>query len=70
MLDDGSGCRSFTDVFPLVVTSPGCLTCLCDVYSLTLTDFCQVLQLKLEGCAYFEFDTCTRLRCALLMINI
>lgn len=44
---------------PLVVTSPGCLTCLCDVYSLTLKDFCQVLQLKLEGCAYFEFDTCT-----------
>lgn len=59
MLDDGSGCRSFTDVFPLVVTSPECLTCLCDVYSLTLKDFCQVLQLKLEGCAYFEFDTCT-----------
>lgn len=35
------------------------LLLLLDVYSLTLKDFCQVLQLKLEGCAYFEFDTCT-----------
>lgn len=53
MLDDGSGCRSFTDVFPLVVvTSLVCLTCLTvqnDVYSLTLKDVCQALQLKLEG---------------------
>lgn len=57
MLDDGSGCRSFTDVFPLVVvTSLGCLTCLTvqnDVYSLTLKDFCQVLQLKLESLSVF-----------------
>lgn len=35
------------------------LLLLLDVYSLTLKYFCQVLQLKLEGCAYFEFDTCT-----------